>query len=73
MDLFNRMKKLWKRMKAVSDRITAFISVIGFSFIYLVLFAPFSLFVKRPKQAKDTNWQPWTYKADSLEECRRQY
>jgi hypothetical protein len=67
------MKKLWGRAKAISDRITAFISVIGFSFIYIVLFAPFSLFVERPKRAKDTNWHPWPYRSETIEECRKQY
>jgi hypothetical protein len=67
------MGNLRKRLKAASDRITAIISVIGFSIIYVVLFAPLSLFMKHPKTPRDTNWQPWPYKADSLEECRKQY
>jgi hypothetical protein len=67
------MKKLWNKAKFASDTITGYISIVGFSFIYMTVFPLFVLMVKREKPDKKTNWKPWNYKADTLEECRKQY
>jgi hypothetical protein len=62
-----------RKLKAASDRIIGHVAGIGFGFIYLFVFPVLSLAAKKSKRANRTNWQPWRYTSDSIEDLRRQY